>query len=626
MNEDTVNKITADLKKQYPEAGIRSIEVDETSGKSTFYLNPTKQALAFLDKDKAATPHIHRSNASVMTKDILSRSLIQLNQGKDAYDEDPINLYSKALRYYYTDPLVGSALAFLSSIACKGFENDIDDPDIKNFYDSWTFDVKFEELLEWVFLDFFRISQVTTYKYIAAYEPGISTVSPKAGKKAKKPKKVSGKELAAKKNIWSKGHLPIGYTVLNPLLVTIDGNLLFDNVSISMKMPDELKKLLTKDSKDLSLDEKTLIKNLPSDVKNAATSGSNLVLDSRLVSTITYKKMPYERYARPRIARVFDSLDYKRALKDADLSTLEGISNYILKVTIGNDEYPATTQEELTAVASLFNTPNKSFDVVWNHTLKVEKIVSPEIASILGQEKYAQVNDDITSGLSMTRALIDGGSLQGKESVDWAIRGVREDIDYARRQVTRWIYDEYRQIAEAMGFDRFPKVRWDEGILKDDILYKNVIANMVDRRMLSYNTALETLGFDFDNELSNMQVELPLVEQGFFGLIGSPFQKSAGGPAAQGTPGGAPVDPNASADPNAKQGVKVQPTQKAPKGTPSAGRPTGQTNTKTKVTDPNKLQDNKIKKKAASLEEIIKGMEVSERATLINMIKGIDNE
>ena len=58
---------------------------------------------------------------------------------------------------------------------------------------------------------------------------------------------------------------------------------------------------------------------------------------------------------------------------------------------------------------------------------------------------------------------------------EWAIGAVKEDIEYARKQVTRWIYNEYRQIAEAMGFDRFPKVRWDENILRNDILYKNDI-------------------------------------------------------------------------------------------------------------------------------------------------------
>jgi hypothetical protein len=302
-----------------------------------------------------------------------------------------------------------------------------------------------------------------------------------------------------------------------------------------------------------------LIKSLPSDLKAAAESGGDYKLDPRLVGQVTYRKMPYERYARPRTLRLFDSIEYKRNLREADLSTLDGISNYILKITIGNDEYPVTGQDELEAVAQLFNTPSKSFDVVWNHTLQIEKIVSPEIEAILGQEKYMQVNEDISGGLGITRAMIDGTGQTTAAEIQLLIKGIGAEIAYARREVERWIYKEYRQIAEAAGFDQFPKIRWDEGILKDTILWMNTLAQLVDRRLLSYRTALEELGYDYPAELERMEEELPIVQKGTFGIIGSPWQQS-----------------------------KTQPTQGAPTGTPSAGRPKGQTNTKQPNTNPQK--------------------------------------
>lgn len=590
---DTASKITAELQARYPDVGIKSIEIDEQSGSSTLLVEPTAKSLAFLDNP--LVPHVYREKASTITRDTMNRSYADLAQAKDVYDEDPKNLYERVMKYYYTEPILGSAINLLSSLASKGFENDIDDPDIKNFYDTWAFDVNFEEVLDWIYLDLFKTSNVTTYKYIAKYEPRISTIVP-VGKKSN-TNKAKGKVSAAKKKIWSKGHLPVGYTVLNPLLVNIQGNLLFNNVAVSLTPPPELGEVMKKSTSEQTEEEKLLIKSLPPDLKKAAEAGGEMQLDSRLVNIITYKKQPYERYARPRSSRVFDSIEYKQALRNADLSTLDGISNYILKITIGNDDYPVVSQEELEAVAQLFNTPSKSFDVVWNHTLKIEKIISPEIEAILGKEKYAQVNDDITGGLSITRALIDGtGSVS---DVAWAVRAIREDIEYARKQVTRWIYKEYRQIAEAMGFDRFPRVRWDDGILRDDILYKNVLSSMVDRRMLSYETALESLGFDFENELGNMEKELPMVLDGTFGLSGSPFQQSAGG-------------------------VELQDTQNAPTGTPSNGRPSGTTKKKTEETDPNKLQDNKVNKKAASLSEVLLSLSEEDLAIIKQEISSIE--
>lgn len=609
---NNIEEVTATLKEKYPDIGIKSIEVDNTKGTSTFFLEPTNKTLAFLDNNSKGGPGIvprYRTRGSTITRDAISRSVLDLGLTKDAYDEDPKNLYQKAMRYYYTDPHVGTTTNLLSSLATKGFSLDIDDENIKNFYESWAFDVNLPQIVDWIMLDFFKIGHVTTYKVIANYEPKVSNLSNVPGKKPKNSNKAKGdlKESGAKKNIWSKGHLPVAYTVLNPLLVTIDGNLLFDKTAIKVKVPDELKQLLNKPSSEQSIEEKELIKILPPEIKKAADSGDEITLDSRLVGSITYRKQPYERYARPRISRVFDTIEYKKALREADLSTLDGISNYILKITIGSDEYPVTSQEQLEAVSQLFNTSSKSFDVVWNHTLKVEKIVSPEIEAILGKGKYEQVNDDMTSGLGITRALLDGGGNGSSAEIALVIKGIMEEINYARRQVSNWLYREFQQIAEAMGFDHFPKVRWDNGVLKDTIMYMTTISQLVDRRMLSYRTALETLNFDYPNELRNMESELPLVEDGVFGILGSPWQQAKAGP------------------------FGVQPNQAAPKGTPSNGRP------KAQPTGNNKKETNPETKKKAQqknpgvaqssevLEDVIKDMTSEEYAEFLHLVASIRN-
>jgi hypothetical protein len=629
------NKLTSELQKKYPNAGIKSLEVDNETGRSTFMLTPTKQNLAFSDKaGLTIKPRVYGGSESAATinRDFMSRQNLDLSLSDNPSAQDPKELFRLAAQYYYDDPMVGSVTNILASIAMKGFENDIDDENIKNFYDTWKFDVGFDEVLEWIFLDLFKMGHVTTYKVLAKYEPRVSHITTTPGKKPTKTSKdtkttknkASGKELerlkklhasydkerddiiknilkkakeegmddeeirnvemAAKKNIWSKGHLPVAYTVLNPDLVNIEGNLLFDKTSVKLTPPGELGELLKKDAGELTLEEKELIKSLPPGLKKAAEEGDEFQLDHRLVGSVTYRKQPYERYAKPRSTRIFESLNYKKQLRNADLSTVDGISNYILKITIGNDEYPVTSQNELETVAKLFDTPSKAFDVVWNHTLSIEKVVSPEIEAILGQDKYKQVNEDIEAGLAVTRAIIDGNGDINTAEVSLLIKGLTEEINYARRQVEKWIYREYRQIAEAMGFDHFPKVRWDEGVLKDTILYMNTLATLVDRRMLSYKTALEALNFDYDNELNNMTQEVDLVKEGTFGILGSPWQQS-----------------------------KTQDTQNAPQGTPSSGRPKGQTKPKDENTDPKKQPGQKPAKtkKTASASESYEDMVIN---------------
>jgi hypothetical protein len=596
MEQGLLNKVTAELKTKFPDVGIKSIEINEKTGQSTFYLQPTKKALAFIDSKSGGgiIPRTFKERAAVISRDTISRTNLDLAP-KDPYTEDPKESFKRAIKYYYTDPLVGSSINILANLAKKGFENDIDDPKIKQFYDAWAFDVGFDELLDWIFLDFFKVGHVTTYKVLAKYEPRVSYLSPVPGQKSKTVKK----ESAAKKGIWSKGHMPVAYTVLNPELVSINGNLLFNKTSVVLTPPTELRDLLKKPKSELTEDEKSLIKALPTDLKSAAEKGGEFTLNPQLVNQITYRKQPYERYARPKMLRVFDTIEYKNALRQADLSTLDGITNYILKVTIGNDEYPVVNQQELEAVGSLFNTPSKAVDIIWNHTLQIEKIVSPEIDKILGKGKYEQVNQDMTTGLSITRAIIDGSGNINAAEVDLLVKGLMEEINYARRQVTRWIYKEYQLIAEAMKFDRFPKIRFDNGILMDTILHMNTLAGMVDRRMLSYRTALESLNFDYPNELKNMEEEVPLVEAGLFGILGSPWQQS-------------------------KQ--NLQPVQNSPKGTPSKGRPTGQpTGPKKPNVNPAKQPGLKPAKKAASINNVTE-MSPSEYAIFLDGARSILSE
>lgn len=646
MDSKQLEKVTADLKDKYPEVGIKKIEVDESTGKSTFFLSPTAKVLAALPSDKGGgvTPRI--AYASTLRRDTLDRSYLDLGK-PSPNDEDSHELYKRSMKYYVESDIYGSHIDVLSNMSSKGFENDVDDDDIKLFFDVWNFDVGFRQLLDWIFFDFFRVGLVRTYKIVGKYEPGITYLSSVPGtKKAKgvleeisrradrinnmrianldkRMKELDGRNpdqnsmkqaLAAKKKVWSKGYMPVAYTVLNPLLVNIEGSLLFNKEKIVLNASDELKALVKKEAGELTDDEKLIIKLLPADFKSQINAGK-IVLDPMYVGAIDYRKQPYERYPKPRGVKVFDSIEYKNSLREADLSTLDGITNYILKITIGNDEFPCTDQTQLETVANLFNTTSKSFDVVWNHTLQVEKIVSPEIESILGEEKYAQVNKDITGGLAFSRALLDGTTDVNVAEAALLTKVIIEEITYARRQVTDWIYAEYQQIAEAMGFDRFPKVRWDNTILKDIILYMSTVSQLVDRRMLSYQTALEELGFDFGNEFNNMQNELPAVLDGTLGIKGSPFQQSKFGP------GG------------------VQPTQQSPTGTPSSGRPKGkvsktkQPNTKvsdkTKVPNQAPSQQPKKNPQAASLniKEIIENAaEIMEKDDFISFLDGFLTE
>jgi hypothetical protein len=207
-----------------------------------------------------------------------------------------------------------------------------------------------------------------------------------------------------------------------------------------------------------------------------------------------------------------------------------------------------------------------------------------------------QVNDDITGAFGVIRALIDGVGGPTKQAADLAVKALIEEIHYARRQVSRWIYHEYRDVAEAMGFDRYPKVRFDNMILKDEIMMMTVIQGMLDRRIIPYRIGHEILGLDYDTILAYMEEEAPLVQDGTLGIIGSPYQKSGGA----GT---------------------VQETQRTPSGTPSEGRPKNKpAKSPSPATEP-KDEKQQTKKAASSLSETLKELSVDDLHIINQLVR-----
>ena len=148
MDPKQLQKVTTDLKKKYPEVGIQKIEVDESNGKSTFFLTPNDRVLASLPDGRGLSPRM--AKASTLRRDVMDRTALDLAKTSPS-EENPQELYKRAIKYYYENDFYGSHIDVLTNFASKGFENDIDDEELKLFYDVWNFDVGFDQMLSWMF-------------------------------------------------------------------------------------------------------------------------------------------------------------------------------------------------------------------------------------------------------------------------------------------------------------------------------------------------------------------------------------------------------------------------------------------------------------------------------------------
>jgi len=389
----------------------------------------------------------------------------------NAIPSDPHDKMKFAMELYKLEPVVGTVIDLMVDFSASGFTNECEDQEVKKLYDSWAKEVRLSELIEGIFLEFYRSGNVTIYR---------------SDKNATVKKTTTTKNKKTSKEY----KFPAGYTVLSPLNVFIEGLMMFNLEMVTLQLPKEVIRLI-KDNKT----PEYIINQLPEEfVRIVRAGGEKVPLNPELVSRITRRKQDYERYASPFLERVFEPVLYKRKLRQMDMATIEGLINQLVTVTVGNDEYPAT-DDDLEAIAELFNTPNKAYTVFWNHTLQVT-FHTPEGLDSLHQDKYKQVNEDIMTGIGVSRVLLDG---QGANfSTAWvSILSLIERLENAREKVKDWIEKEYRRIAEENNFKIAPTIRFNNMNLREDTYVRDVLLAMYDRGLLDAEDLLVETGRDY---------------------------------------------------------------------------------------------------------------------------------
>jgi len=157
---------------------------------------PTYKSLPAIDREDAHKLRRTRmETASSIRRDPLGGDYLDLTKKPSVTTAKPQELYKRAMEYYKSQDVYGSAIDLMTNFASKGLRNDIDDPNIKNFFDNWVVDTGFDVTTEQVFFEFFRSGFVRTYKVVSKYEPKINYVSPIPGQKIKKVKEDVASEF-----------------------------------------------------------------------------------------------------------------------------------------------------------------------------------------------------------------------------------------------------------------------------------------------------------------------------------------------------------------------------------------------------------------------------------------------
>lgn len=326
--------------------------------------------------------------------------------------------------------------------------------------------------------------------------------------------------------------IPIRYTILNPADVYAGGTINFNTKRFYKILSDyELERLRApKTEEDLevlnSLDQETKDK-----IKNRSNGTIFINLDPDKLTAVFYKKQDYEPLAIPMGFPVLDDINWKLEMKKMDMAITRTTQQAILLITMGNEpEKGGINQKNLEAMQKLFENQSVGRVLIADYTTKGEFII-PDIAGIIGPQKYEVVDRDIQIGLN--NILIGNNEKFANQSIKVQI--FIERLKQAREAfINEFLFPEIRRISKDLGFKNFPTPNFEDVDLKDDVQYSRIFNRLMELGILTPEEgikAIETgrLPTQDESELSQQKYQ-DLKNKGFYQpLIGGGVQGGGAG-------------------------------------------------------------------------------------------------
>lgn len=310
----------------------------------------------------------------------------------------------------------------------------------------------------------------------------------------------------------NKREIPWSYIFLSPSMVEKIGGAIgkyFGSQSLAMRISTELSQSITNPKTKA---EKEFVKKLPAEIVQAVKKGSKLIaLDPDKIYIDYYKKDDWEDWGTPFLMGIIEEVLLKDKMKQADMAALDGVVNAVRLWKLGNSDkqiFPTPAAVNKLINILQHNVGGGVLDLVWDDMIDF-KIDYPPIDKILGSAKYESVNKDIIRGLGIPDALIGGGESSGgnAQTIFVQLKTLVERLEYVRLKCITWIENELQLVADAMGFNKIPRVVFQTMSLRDEVAEKALVIQLLDRNIVSVETVQKVFGKDFEIELENMRYE-----------------------------------------------------------------------------------------------------------------------
>lgn len=405
--------------------------------------------------------------------------------------------------------IVRNVIDIMTDFASEGLSMDHPIESQQRFYEAWAKKVNLNELARQVLQGMYKWGNVGVFKFWGKIRPKTKKEMMAKAKElfAQGKDKEATKAFFRNNEKFAKARIPVRYSCIPPFRIRIWGTVLFDDRKhfYHVSSLDRLK--LENPADNASVLEKSLIDSMDPGMRNQLQRDGFIEFPQDNFNMFHYKRDCSRLWSDPLILPVMDDLRYKKLLRRLDMSVAESIINPITVFKLGKTvEGFAPTKEMFQNLATLLKTPVQTKTLIWSDLIEVEQH-HIDASEVLSMEKYQEVNDAILAGLGISSVLINGGNMSGgKSSGGFAgaflsVRTLLERLEDARNIIIKFLRDEVSIVRKAMGWKRDPIISWSQMSLKDEAAEKRIVMDLLDRKVISAESALNFLGFDKDVEM-----------------------------------------------------------------------------------------------------------------------------
>lgn len=252
---------------------------------------------------------------------------------------------------------------------------------------------------------------------------------------------------------------------------------------------------------------------------------------------IQTKTLSNSDYPIPFLYPALEPMRHKRNIRRMDYAIASRAIAAILQVKVGNDEFPITEDEpdafdNIESQMRQRNTGNtdieRIFQLFTNHTVEFEWIF-PKLESLLNNDKYEEINEDILYALGFPRILVTGETQRtGTSNPKYAMMSPYKSMEKLQRvmlPLAEYIVDQIIEQNKISG--RPSDIRFEAINLHDFAEFIEAVKALYESGNLSRESYAKELGYNITEELSSRKDENEMLEEMGLEEYGPvPFSKS----------------------------------------------------------------------------------------------------